>query len=85
VFAEAIGDAAGARVVTPETNIVMIDLPAGVESSEVVARARAGGVLISEWNPTRVRGVAHLDVDAGAMARAGAVVRDAIVAAVRDV
>jgi threonine aldolase len=85
VFAEAIGDAAGARVVTPETNIVMVDLPAGVESSDVVARARAGGVLISEWNPTRVRGVAHLDVDAGGMARAGAVVRDAIVAAVRDV
>lgn len=83
VFAKAIGDAEGARVVSPETNIVMIDLPSGVESSDVVARARKAGVLISEWNPTRVRGVAHLDVDAEAMSRAGAVVREAIVAAVR--
>ena len=83
VFADAVGDASGARVVQPETNIVMIDLPLGVASTDVIERARVGGVLISEWNPTRVRGVAHLDVDAEAMARAGAVVRDAIIAAAR--
>nr|MDQ2668358.1 hypothetical protein [Gemmatimonadota bacterium] len=76
--------ASGGRVVAPETNIVMIDLPAGVSSGDVVERARQGGVLISEWNPTRVRGVAHLDVDAAAMSRAGVVVRDAIAGAVRD-
>ena len=85
VFADAVGEAAGARIVAPETNIVMIDLPAGVGSADVVERARKGGVLISEWNPTRVRGVAHLDVDAGAMQRAGAVVHDAIVGAARGV
>ena len=64
----------------PDTNIVMIDLPPGASSADVVARAEKGGVLISEWNPTRVRGVAHLDVDAAAMAQAGAVVRAAITA-----
>ncbi len=84
VFADALEGASGGAVVAPETNIVMIDLPPGVSSSDVVARARKGGVLISEWNPTRVRGVAHLDVDAPAMARAGQVVRDAIAAAARE-
>lgn len=83
VFADAIGNVGGCQVVTPETNIVMIDLPAGVSSADVVERTRKGGVLISEWNPTRVRGVAHLDVDASAMARAGAVVREAIAAVAR--
>ena len=83
VFADAIEDSAGCRVVQPETNIVMIDLPAGVTSSDVIERARKGGVWISEWSPTRVRGVAHLDVDGPAMARAGVIVRDAIAAAAR--
>ena len=82
VFADAIGTIEGASVVPPDTNIVMIDLPAGAASADVVARAERAGVLISEWNPTRVRGVAHLDVDAAAMAQAGAVVRDAIQASV---
>ena len=80
VFADAVEGVDGATVVPPETNIVMIDLPPGVSSTSVLARASDGGVLISEWNPTRVRAVAHLDVDAAAMAQAGAVVRAAIVA-----
>ena len=82
VFADAVGAIEGASVVPPDTNIVMIDLPPGAASADVVARAEREGVLISEWNPTRVRGVAHLDVDAAAMAQAGAVVRDAIQASV---
>ncbi|CAN5319286.1 GntG family PLP-dependent aldolase [soil metagenome] len=84
IFADSIGDAGGSSVVMPETNIVMIDLPTGVSSSDVVERTRKAGVLISEWNPTRVRGVAHLDVDAEAMARAGGIVRAAIAAAARE-
>lgn len=80
VFAESVGAIDGASVVSPDTNIVMIDLPPGASSADVVERAAKDGVLISEWNPTRVRGVAHLDVDAAAMAQAGAVVRAAIMA-----
>ena len=80
IFADAVEGADGATVVPPETNIVMIDLPPGVSSTSVLARATEGGVLISEWNSTRVRAVAHLDVDAAAMAQAGSVVRAAIVA-----
>ena len=78
VFASAVDGVAGATVVWPDTNIVMIDLPLGVTSADVIARAQDGGVLISEWNPTRVRAVAHLDVDAAEMAQAAAVVRAAI-------
>jgi threonine aldolase len=82
VFADLVDGAAGARVVPPDTNIVMIDLPAGATSTAVTARAREGGVLISPWTTTRVRAVAHLDVDAETMRRAGAVVREAIEASV---
>lgn len=78
IFADVVEGAAGARVVPPDTNIVMVDLPAGVASADVVAGARAAGVLLSAWNATRVRAVAHLDVDGPTMARAGQLVREAI-------
>lgn len=77
-FADRVDGAAGARVVPPDTNIVMIDLPSGITSGAVVAAARDEGVLISAWNASRVRAVAHLDVDAAAVARAADVVRGAI-------
>jgi threonine aldolase len=77
-FADRVEGAGGARVVPPDTNIVMIDLPAGVTSTDVAARAREGGVLISPWSLTRVRAVAHLDADTAAVTRAAEVVRDAI-------
>jgi threonine aldolase len=78
IFADAVAGATGASVVSPDSNIVMIDLAEGVSSAAVVARAEQGGVRISEWNPTRIRAVAHLDVNAADMARAGEVVRGAI-------
>lgn len=78
MFAEHVEGAAGARVVYPDTNIVMVDLPAGVASTDVVTQAREGGVLVTPWSGTRIRAVAHLDVDEGAMLRAAHVVREAI-------
>jgi threonine aldolase len=78
IFADAVTGANGASVVPPDSNIVMIDLADGVSSAAVVARAGQGGVRISEWNPTRVRAVAHLDVNAADMARAAEIVRAAI-------
>ncbi|AHG90417.1 aromatic amino acid beta-eliminating lyase/threonine aldolase [Gemmatirosa kalamazoonensis] len=68
-LARAIDGAGGARAVTPETNIVMIDLPQPTATS-VLDRARALGVLLSFWTPTRVRAVTHLDVDAAGVRRA---------------
>ena len=78
LFADRADGAAGARVVPPDTNIVMIDLPDGVTSGAVVAMAKQDGVLISPWSASRVRAVAHLDADAAAVTKAADVVRHAI-------
>jgi len=78
VLAQTIDGAGGARVVPPDTNIVMIDLPTGRSSAPVVAAARAENVLVSEWSATRIRMVTHLDVSADDARRAAEVVRDAL-------
>ncbi|MEO7457557.1 MAG: GntG family PLP-dependent aldolase [Gemmatimonadaceae bacterium] len=80
-FADIVSAAPGAKVVAPDTNIVMIDLEGGIQSQDVIERAERNGVLVSEWHPTCVRAVAHLDVDTRTMERAAEVVRDAIAAA----
>ena len=77
-FADAIDGPAGARVVRPDTNIVMIDIPPGIRSGDVVARAKDGGVLVTAWSPSRLRAVTHLDADRAAVTRAAAIVRRAI-------
>lgn len=74
-LAGALARTPGISVVPPDTNIVMVDLPAGVTSTAVVDRARAEGVLITPWNTSRLRAVTHLDVDAPAVERAAEIVR----------
>ena len=49
------------QVVPPDTNIIMIDLPARIDAGTVEARAKAQGVLVSKWNDARIRAVCHLD------------------------
>jgi threonine aldolase len=51
---------AGITVVEPETNIVMLDV---ANAGAVVAGLKQHGVLTTEFTPTRVRAVTHLDVD----------------------
>jgi threonine aldolase len=70
-FAEIVGEVPAARVVPPETNIVMVDLPAGVDSVDLARRAADAGVLVTPWTPTRIRVVTHLDVDDDDVRRAG--------------
>jgi threonine aldolase len=77
-FADCVEGAGGARVVPPDTNIVMIDLPAQTTSGAVVAASKEAGVLISPWTGSRVRAVAHLDADSVVMTKAADIVRDAI-------
>jgi len=77
-FAQLVAGATGARVVAPDTNIVMVDLPEGTTSASVVAAAAEQGVRITPWSATRIRAVTHLDVDAAAVTRAVEVVRSAI-------
>lgn len=73
-LAAGLGALAGLTVETPETNIVMVDLPAPT-ASQVVERAKEQGVLISAFGPARLRLVTHLDVDAAGVAQALGVLR----------
>jgi len=77
-LANALADVPGVRVVPPDTNIVMFDLTGGQTSTQVVARAKAAGLLVTDWHPTRVRVVLHLDIDDAAMQRAIAVLAVAL-------
>ena len=74
LFAQLVNGAGGARVVSPDTNIVMIDLPNGRSADDVCMHAAAEGIAISSWTPTRIRAVTHLDVSRADVKRAGEVV-----------
>lgn len=74
-LAKQLEGAPGVRVVTPDTNIVMVDLAKGDTAARVAAAAAQDGVRVSQWSPTRIRMVTHLDVSPDDCARAGAVVR----------
>lgn len=63
-FAQIVDGVGGARVVAPDTNIVMIDVREGQSVDGIVAAARSSGIAISDWSPTRIRAVFHLDVSA---------------------
>lgn len=75
-FASLVDGAGGARVVPPDTNIVMFDLAPGQDAFAIVAAAARSVVLLSPWSATRVRAVFHLDVDEAAARLSGEVVRD---------
>jgi threonine aldolase len=80
-LAESVDGVAGARVVSPDTNIVMIDLRAGLSAFDVVKAAAEHGVMLNPWSPTRIRAVTHLDVDDDAVRRAGEVIVELLEAA----
>jgi threonine aldolase len=75
-FAEIVSTGKRAHVVTPESNIVMIDLPAGIDSMSFAKTAMERGVRVSVWTASRVRSVMHLDVTLAEVERAAAVLRD---------
>lgn len=76
-LASIVDGAGGAKVVTPDTNIVMIDLPTPTAAA-VVARAAELGVRISMWHDRRVRAVTHLDAPIQAIAAHGTRLRQAL-------
>lgn len=77
-FASAVDGAAGAKVVPPDTNIVMIDLPPGRDAFTIVPAAARRDVLTAPWSSTRIRAVFHLDVDADAARKAGEVMAEVL-------
>lgn len=59
-FADAVDGVCGAKVIEPDSNIVMIDLPRAI-ADDVVAAADLVGVRVSAWTSSRIRAVTHLD------------------------
>ena len=74
-FAEIVAQAPHARVVTPQSNIVMIDLAEPRRARDVAAAAAAQGVRVGTWTSTRLRAVTHLDVSAADVEHAAHVLR----------
>jgi threonine aldolase len=69
-FAAIVSEAKRAKVVKPESNIVMIDLPEGTDAMAFAKAAMERGVRVSVWTATRVRSVMHLDVSLEQVERA---------------
>ena len=79
-FAAIVGEAKDAKVVPPETNIVMVDLPPRLDAATLANAARENGVRVGVWNASRVRTVMHLDVSLQELERAAMVLRDLLLA-----
>ena len=77
-FAAGIGDAGGARVVAPDTNIVMIDLPEEKTAANVARLAAERGLLVSVWTATRIRVVTHLDASENDVDEAARIMREVL-------
>ncbi|HET7632229.1 MAG TPA: GntG family PLP-dependent aldolase [Gemmatimonadaceae bacterium] len=82
-FARIVDGAGGAAVVSPDTNIVMIDLPAGHSAAPVIRACAEHGVLVAAWSASRIRAVTHLDVTAAQADQAAHVVATALQSAAR--
>ncbi|MGI8844538.1 MAG: threonine aldolase family protein [Gemmatimonadaceae bacterium] len=78
LFASALEGAHGIRVVPPDTNIVMLDMPSGVDALAIVHAAALDNVLVTPWSRTRIRAVTHLDVDVGSVLKAAEVIGGAM-------
>jgi threonine aldolase len=77
-FASAVDGAGGARVVPPDTNIVMIDLPPSMPADQTARQAASRGLLVSVWTATRIRVVTHLDATAEAIDEAARIMREVL-------
>lgn len=76
LLAEGLAGLPGVTVVPPDTNIVFIDLGAGIDGAALVRRAAEQGVLLTGLY--RLRLVTHLDVDADQIHQAVRVLRGAL-------
>lgn len=75
-LARQLAGGAAMRVELPSTNIVLVSVPG--PAHEIATRARAAGVLVSEWGPRMLRLVTHLDVDDAGIERAARVLHQAV-------
>lgn len=68
----------GLTIPEPETNIVMLDLPPGAAPAAVLESLARRGVWLTQFGPSRLRAVTHLDVDDAGIERAGAALAAAL-------
>ncbi len=52
-----------AHIVSPETNIVLVDIEPDIAIAKLLKRLGNSGLLVSQFGPHRLRMVTHLDVD----------------------
>ncbi|MGQ0713559.1 MAG: threonine aldolase family protein [Gemmatimonadaceae bacterium] len=76
LYASLVDGVAGARVVPPDSNIVMLDLPETFNAFSVVSEAARREVLLTPWSASRIRAVTHLDVGEKEIRAAAQVVAD---------
>jgi threonine aldolase len=76
-LADGLAGHPAARVVPPETNIVMIDLLRGT-ADVVIPRLADAGVLVVPFGPTRLRAVTHLDVTLEQCRRAATIIGEVL-------
>ncbi len=74
ILAEGIADLPGFELQSPETNIVIADVP---DAPTLVGALWDRGVEVTPMGPTRIRCVTHLDVDRASVERAVEAFRDA--------
>lgn len=66
------------RARAPQTNIVLVDLPEGIDASRVASLAQARGVRVAPRTARQLRAVTHLGVSLADVMYAGDVLADAI-------
>ena len=65
-------------MVSPDTNIVMVDVDAPLTAADVAREAAARGLLVSVWTASRIRVVTHLDVTAAEVDEAASILREVL-------
>ena len=72
-LADGVGGISGFSVIAPETNIVFIDVPAGLSDPSVIDKLlfflEMKKILMTQFGPNRLRAVTHRDVDDAGIVR----------------
>jgi threonine aldolase len=78
-LAQGFAAAPGVEPLTPDTNIVMLDLvDERLEAAALIAALQRRGVWMVQFAPRRLRAVTHLDVDDAGVERAIEALRQAV-------
>lgn len=78
-FAEILSDSQTVRPITPDSNIVMVDLQREGASAEAAsAQLARAGLRMSAYGPQRLRAVMHLDVSRADIERAARIILDTL-------